>query len=68
MAGLTKIAIILVVGAILGGVALVVNYLSPTKESKTMDPTNNNLVTAAAISPIDASAPAKTETATFALG
>jgi hypothetical protein len=64
----TPILRIAVVGACVVGLVLGAIYLSSMKESKTMTLTKTSSDPKAAIPPIDASVPTKTETATFALG
>ena len=59
---------IVVVGGCVVGLFLGVIYLGSMKERKTMTPTNTSSIPNATIPPTDASAPTKTETATFALG
>jgi hypothetical protein len=54
-----------VVGLVLGGLGI---FFGLTKEKSSMAMTTTTSVQGAAIPPIDASAPTKTETATFALG
>lgn len=56
------------VGACVVGLVLGAIYLGSTKERKTMTLTKMSAVPRAAIPSLDASAPAKTETATFGLG
>jgi hypothetical protein len=50
------------------GIILGVIYLASTKEKETMALAETELGTRAATPPIDAAAPTRTETATFALG
>ena len=59
-----------VIGACVVGLVLGAIYLSSTKERKTVTLTKTKTSSdpKAAIPPIDASVPTKTETATFALG
>ena len=64
----TPILRIVVVGACFVGFVLGAVYLGSTKERKTMTPTKTSPVPTTTLPPIDASAPPKTETATFALG
>jgi len=64
----TPILRIAVVGACVVGLVLGAIYFSSMKESKTMTLTKTSSDPKAAIPPIDASVPTKTETATFALG
>jgi hypothetical protein len=59
---------IVVVGVCFVGLVLGAIYLGSTKERKAMTPPKTNPVPNATLPPIDASAPPKTETATFALG
>ena len=63
--------VVSLVGLVLGAVFLS-SRISSLEEGSTMDVTTNDVTTntapEAAIPPIDASAPAQTETATFALG
>ena len=54
---------LLVIGAIVAAI-----LLGCIKENEVEEPTNNGATTNPSIPPIDASAPARTETATFALG
>jgi hypothetical protein len=72
MANLIKAAApalrMVVAGACLVGLGLGAVYLGSRNERKTMTLTPTSSVHKAAIPPIDASAPTKTETATFALG
>ncbi len=64
MARMMRIAFISVgLAALVGGVA----FLGLTRENEAMKLTNGKLATRP-IPPIDAAAPAKTETATFGLG
>ena len=64
----TPILRMAVIGASVVGLVLGAIYLSSTRERKTMTLTKTNPVSRAAIPPIDASVPTRTETATFALG
>ena len=57
-----------VIGACVVGLVLGAIYLSSTRERKTVILTKTSPVSRAAIPPIDASVPTRTETATFALG
>jgi hypothetical protein len=59
---------IVVVGACVVGLVLGAIYLGSMKERKTMTLTKTNAVPKAAIRPVGASVPTKTETATFGLG
>jgi hypothetical protein len=60
------VVVVSLVGLVLGAVFLS-SRVSSVEEGSTMDVTKN-IAPEAAIPPIDASAPAQTETATFALG
>jgi hypothetical protein len=59
---------IVVVGASVVGLVLGAIYLGSAKERKAMTLTKASSVRKAVIPPIDASVPAKMETATFGLG
>jgi hypothetical protein len=59
---------IVVVGTCVVGLVLGAIYLGSTKGRKTMTLAMTSPVHKGAVPPIDASAPTKTETATFALG
>ena len=67
MPSLSRIVLILVIVAVLAGVALAASFFGTTREN-TVDTTKDNMATAAAIPLIDNLTPARVETATFALG
>jgi hypothetical protein len=64
----TTILRIMIVGACFVGLVWGAIVLASIRERETMALTKTELVSKVAIPPIDASAPTKTETATFALG
>ena len=68
MTGFNKATIPLLLGAILITAILAGMPLGCPKEDTTVDFTEDSVIPDAQIPPIDASAPAQTETATFALG
>jgi len=68
MTGLNKATIPLLLGAILIAAILAGIFLGCLKEGTTMDFPKDGVIPGDAIPPIDTSAPAQTETATFALG
>ena len=68
MRNVSKKTIAVTLGAIILGAVLVAGLLGSAKEDKTMDLTNNGLVTNTVMPAIDVAVPKITETATFALG
>jgi peptide-methionine (S)-S-oxide reductase len=68
MAGLKKVTIPLLLGLILIAVILAGILVGCLKEGTTVDFPEDGVIPGDSIPPIDASAPAQTETATFALG
>ena len=63
----TRIAIILLIGVLFVGLAGLVNFIVAAREKNTGD-NSANVISSAPVPPIDSAAPARTETATFALG
>jgi peptide-methionine (S)-S-oxide reductase len=68
MTGLNKITTPLLLGTILIAAILAVILVGCSKEGTTMDFPKDGVIPGDSIPPIDTSAPAQTETATFALG
>jgi hypothetical protein len=68
MTGLSKARILALLHVFFSGTILAVTPLSSVKENKVINLTNNGEISNLSVPPIDTSAPAKTETATFALG
>ena len=68
MTGLNKAIIPLLLGAVLITAILAGIPLGCSKENMMVDSTKGNVIPDVSIPPIDASVPAQTETATFALG
>jgi hypothetical protein len=63
-----KATIVVVLGVLILGAVFISSLVGCNKEDETMGVTNDGLVPNEGIPAIDASAPVKTETATFALG
>ena len=68
MGNLRKITIISVLSMFIIGAVFSSSLVGCKKEDKTMDPANDGLIPSTVIPAIDARAPNRTETATFALG
>jgi len=68
MGNLRKVIIIAASGALILGALWGTGIVGDKKENETMGVTNNGLVPGGGIPAIDALAPVRTETATFALG
>ena len=68
MGNLRKATIVAVLGVFILGAVLTSSLAGCQKEGETMGVTNGGLVPKGGIPAIDASAPVRTETATFALG
>ena len=68
MGNLRKVTIIAILGMFILGVVFSSSFVGCKKEDETMGVTNGGLVPKGGIPAIDASAPVRTETATFALG
>jgi len=68
MGNLRKVIIVVVLGVFVLGAVLSSSLVGCKKEDETMGVTNGGLVLKGGILAIDASAPVRTETATFALG
>ena len=68
MVNLRKVTIVAVLGMFILGAVLGSSLVGCKKEDETMGVTNGGLVTNGGIPAIDASAPVRTETATFSLG
>ena len=68
MGNLRKVTIVVVLGVLILGVVLSLSLVGCKKGDDTMGVTNGGLVPKGGIPAIDASAPVRTETATFALG
>jgi hypothetical protein len=68
MGNLKKVTIVAVLGVFILGAFLSSSLIGCNKKDKTMGVGNNRIVPDIGIPAIDASAPVKTETATFALG
>ena len=68
MGNLRKVTIVVVLGVFILGAVLSSSLVGCKMEDEIMGVTNGGLVPNAGIPAIDASAPVRTETATFALG
>ena len=68
MGNLSKVIAIAVLGALILGAVFSSSLVGCKRESETMDVINNKPVPKGGIPAIDASAPVRAETATFALG
>ena len=68
MGNLRKITIISVLSMFIIGAVFSSSLVGCKTEDKTMDPANDGFIPNTIIPAIDASAPVRTETATFALG
>ena len=68
MGNLRKVTIVAVLGVFILGAVFSSSLIGCKKEDETMGVTNGGLVLRGGIPAIDASAPLRTETATFALG
>jgi hypothetical protein len=68
MENLRKVITIAVLGALIFGAFWGIGLISSMKEDEKIGVTNDGLVPNGGIAAIDASAPKRTETATFALG
>jgi hypothetical protein len=68
MGNLRKVTVVLVLGVLILGTALSSSLVGCNEEGETMGMRDNGLVAVGGIPALDASAPVKTETATFALG
>jgi len=68
MGNLRKVITISVLSTLILGVVLSSSLVGCNKEDKTMSPANDGRIPSTVIPAIDAQAPDRTETATFALG
>ena len=68
MSNLLKVVLICIAVVLFTGIGSTALFLNSSQENKRMDTTNRGIGNVTPIPPLDASVPARTETATFALG
>ena len=68
MGSMRKLTAVVIMVVLIASAVLGARLIAPVEEDRAMDLTNGSIVSSMTIPRIDASAPQKTETATFALG